>query len=167
MQPVQSMLAKVETSVYSNRNCQRRGALAKSDNKTQPTRTSVQDFLDTVRNEKQRADAQKIAAMLTRISRCEPKMWGPSIIGFGSYHYKYDSGRQGETCRIGFSPRKGKTVFYIVNGFDGYSEHMEKLGNYKTGKSCLYIKQLCDVDQTILEQLCAASLEWMAEKYPE
>lgn len=141
--------------------------MAKSELKTKPTHVSVHDFIDAVADEKQRTDAHKIAAMMKQISGHPPKMWGPSIIGFGSYHYKYDSGREGDMCRIGFSPRKGQTVLYLVDGFEGHAELMARLGKHKTGKSCLYIKRLSDVDEAVLEQLCAESLNWMAAKYPE
>ncbi len=104
--------------------------------------------------------------MMERLTGHPPKMWGPSIIGFGEYHYKYDSGREGDICRIGFSPRKGQTVFYIANGFASHADLMAKLGKYKTSKSCLYIKRLSDVDEAVLEQLCVESLKYMDEKYP-
>jgi hypothetical protein len=141
--------------------------MAKSENKTQPTEVSVSDFIEAVPDETQRADAIMIAAMMERLSGHKPKLWGPSIIGFGTYHYKYDSGREGDWCRIGFSPRKGQTVLYIVDGFGGYSELLERLGKHKTGKSCLYIKRLSGVDGAVLEQLCVESLKWMAQEFPE
>jgi Domain of unknown function (DU1801) len=141
--------------------------MAESEIKTKPTTVSVSEFIDGVADERQRADAHKIAAMMERLSGHKPKMWGPSIIGFGSYHYKYDSGREGDMCRIGFSPRKGNTVLYLVDGFLGHSELMAKLGKHKIGKSCLYIKRLSDVDEAVLEQLCVELLKWMAQKYPE
>ncbi|MBL0922967.1 MAG: DUF1801 domain-containing protein [Sphingomonadaceae bacterium] len=141
--------------------------MATTEIKTRPTATSVHDFIEAVADDRQRAEAHRIAAMMERLSGHKPKMWGPSIIGFGSYHYKYESGREGDMCRIGFSPRKGQTVLYLVDGFLGQAELMAKLGKYKTGKSCLYIKKLGDVDESVLEQLCVESLKWMAQKYPE
>lgn len=141
--------------------------MAKAENKTKPTENSVNEFIEAVADDRQRAEAHKIAAMMERLSGHKPKMWGYGIIGFGSYHYKYDSGREGDMCRIGFSPRKGNTVLYLVDGFLGHSELMAKLGKHKTGKSCLYIKRLSDVDEAVLEQLCVESLKWMAQKYPE
>lgn len=141
--------------------------MAKGEIKTRPTNASAGEFIEAVEDEKQQTDAHWIAEMMERISGFKPVMWGPSIIGFGNYHYKYDSGHEGDMCRIGFSPRKGQTVFYIANGFAGYAELMERLGKYKTGKSCLYIKRLTDVDLSVLEQLCVESLKWMAEKYPD
>jgi Domain of unknown function (DU1801) len=141
--------------------------MAKAKTKTKPTEISIADYIDTVADEQQRRDSRQIADMMERLSGHKPKMWGPSIIGFGSYHYKYESGREGDMCRIGFSPRKGNTVLYLVDGFLGHSELMAKLGKHKTGKSCLYIKRLSDVDESVLEQLCSESLKWMAQKYPE
>jgi hypothetical protein len=141
--------------------------MAKSEPKTKPTGVSAKDYVEAVDDEQQRADAQKISAMMERLSGHPPKMWGPSIIGFGSYHYRYDSGREGEMCRIGFSPRKGQTVLYLIDGFEGQPELMARLGKHKTGKSCLYVKRLSDIDEVVLEQLCVKSLAWMAEKYPE
>jgi hypothetical protein len=105
--------------------------------------------------------------MMQRLSGHPPRMLGPSIIGFGSYHYRYDSGHEGDMARIGFSPRKANTVLYIVDGFEGHAELMAKLGKHKTGTSCLYIKRLSDITGSVLEQLCAESLKWMAQKYPQ
>jgi Domain of unknown function (DU1801) len=141
--------------------------VSKYELKTKATPVSVDDFIKAVADDQQREDARKIIVMMERVSGHPPKMWGPSIIGFGSYHYKYESGHEGEMCRIGFSPRKGQTVLYIIDGFGGYSELLAKLGKHKTGKSCLYIKRLSNIDESVLEQLCAQSLEWMAQKYPE
>lgn len=141
--------------------------MAKSELKTKPTEVSVEAYIDAVADEKQRADAKKIVELMQLLTGHAPKMWGPSIIGFGSYHYKYDSGREGDMCRIGFSPRKGSIVIYIMGGFEGQANLMEHLGNYKTGKSCLYIKRLSDVNEAVLEQLCAASLAYMADRYPQ
>ena len=140
--------------------------MAKSENKTKQTVASVDDHIASVADPNQRADAGKIRALMERLSGEPAKMWGPSIIGFGSYHYKYESGREGDMCRIGFSPRKGQTVLYLIDGFDGQPELMTKLGKHKTGKSCLYVKRLSDVDGEVLEELCTRSLAFMAEKYP-
>lgn len=135
--------------------------------KTKATPLRVSDFIDTLADEKQRDDAHRIVAMMERLSGHLPKMWGPSIIGFGTYHYKYASGHEGDMARIGFSPRKGNIVLYLLDGFDRQAELMAKLGKHKTGKSCLYIKRLSDVDEAVLEQLCVESLDYMAGKYPE
>ena len=141
--------------------------MAEYELKTKATPVSVGEFIEGVADESKRADAKKIAAMMERISGCEPKMWGPSIIGFGQYHYKYASGHEGDMARIGFSPRKAQFVLYLADGFTGHAELMARLGKHKTGKSCLYIKRLSDVDEAVLEQLCTESLKWMADKYPE
>jgi Domain of unknown function (DU1801) len=140
--------------------------MGKSENKTKATEISVNGYIATVADANQRADAEKIRAMMERLSGEPAKMWGPSIIGFGSYHYKYESGREGDMCRIGFSPRKGQTVLYLIDGFEGQPELMARLGKHKTGKSCLYVKKLADVDEAVLQELCARSLAYMAEKYP-
>jgi Domain of unknown function (DU1801) len=141
--------------------------MAKYELKTKATPVSVSDFIEAVADERQREDAKSITAMMERLSGHPPKMWGPSIIGFGQYHYKYDSGHEGDMARIGFSPRKANIVLYLVDGFDGHAGLLAKLGKHKTGKSCLYIKRLGDIDETVLEQLCVESLKWMAQKYPE
>ena len=141
--------------------------MAKYELKTKTTGVSVDEFIDAVADKRQREDAKQITAMMERLSGHPPKMWGSSIIGFGQYHYKYDSGHEGEMARIGFSPRKGQTVLYIFDGYDKYADLMAKLGKHKPGKSCLYIKRLSDIDQDVLEQLCSNSLDYMAAKYPE
>lgn len=140
--------------------------MAKYELKTKATQIDVAAFIEAVADERQRADAHKIVAMMERLTGHPPKMWGPSIIGFGSYHYRYASGHEGDMARIGFSPRKANIVLYIADGFAEYAELMTKLGKHKLGKSCLYIKRLSDVDEVILERLCAESLKWMNEKYP-
>jgi Domain of unknown function (DU1801) len=137
-----------------------------AENKTQAHDGDVTAFINGVADEGQRADAHAIAAMMTRLSGAPPKMWGPSIIGFGSYHYKYDSGREGDSLRIGFSPRKGQTVLYLIDGYAGKEAQLARLGKHKLGKSCLYIKRLSDVDATVLEEMVRASVGYMAEAYP-
>lgn len=140
--------------------------MAKSELKTKATQVSVDAYIGAVADANQRADAEIIRAMMERLSGEPATMWGPSIIGFGSYHYRYESGREGEMCRIGFSPRKGQTVLYLIDGFEGHAELMARLGKHKTGKSCLYVKRLSDIDETVLEELCVRSLKYMAAKYP-
>jgi Domain of unknown function (DU1801) len=135
-------------------------------NKTKENEVDVSTFIAQVPDMTQRTDADTLIALLKRLSGAPPKMWGPSIVGFGRYHYRYDSGHEGEMCRIGFSPRKGQTVLYIMGGFPRYAEIMARLGKHKTGKGCLYIKRLTDVSMAALEELCAASLSYMADKYP-
>jgi hypothetical protein len=138
-----------------------------AENKTQATEADVTAFIEAVADDGQRADAQVIAEMMARLSGEPPKMWGPSIIGFGAYHYKYDSGREGDTLRIGFSPRKGQTVLYLPGIISGQADPRARLGKHKEGKGCLYIKRLADVDAAVLEEMMVASIRYMAEKYPD
>jgi hypothetical protein len=140
--------------------------MAKSENITQPTPVSVADFIAAVPDERRREEAGVIDAMLRRVSGMEPVMWGSSIIGYGRYHYRYDSGREGDMCRLGFSPRKAKLVLYIVDGTPGQAELLARLGKHKTGVSCLYINRLNAVDMAVLEELCAASWAEMSRRYP-
>ena len=135
-------------------------------NKTVETDGDVAAFVAKVADPVQRADAEALIQMMAAASGHPPKMWGPSIIGFGSYHYKYDSGREGDSCRIGFSPRKGQTVVYLVDGYQDRSDQLARLGKHKIGKSCLYIKRLSDVDQAVLGEMIADSLARMNAKYP-
>ncbi len=137
-----------------------------AENKTKPTTADVTAFIDAVADDQQRADAHILCAMMTRLSGESPKLWGASIIGFGSYHYKYDSGREGDSLRIGFSPRKGQTVVYLIDGYTGKEAQLARLGKHKLGKSCLYIKRLSDVDMTVLEEMVTETLAYMAQKYP-
>jgi hypothetical protein len=140
--------------------------MATSENKTQPTAMSVADFIATVPDTRRQEEAAAIDAMMRRVSGQAPTMWGPSIIGYGSYHYRYESGREGDMCRIGFSPRKAKLVVYIVDGFPGHAELLARLGKHSTGVSCLYLNRLDAVDLDVLEQICAASWAEMARRYP-
>lgn len=135
-------------------------------NKTVETGADVAAFLDGVSDAKQRADAEVLIDIMSAASGEPPKMWGSSIIGFGSYHYKYDSGREGDMARVSFSPRKGKTVVYIIDGFPAHAELLAKLGKHKTGVSCLYINRLSDVDTGVLQTLIDASLVEMDKRYP-
>ncbi len=133
--------------------------------KTKPGKTSVAAFIKSV-DPARHADCETIMAMLQRMTKSPPQMWGTSIIGFGIYHYHYASGREGDWPRIGFSPRKQNLTLYIMNGFDGEPELMAALGKYKTGKSCLYINSLTDINIKVLEKLVKASLKYMNAKYP-
>ena len=135
--------------------------------KTQRTQASVDAFLDAVADPQRREDAKKVRAMMERVSGEPAAMWGPSIVGFGRYHYKYASGHQGEWARTGFSPRAGALTIYIMGGVPRHQALMDRLGQYKTGKSCLYLKRLSDVDESVLEALVAESLDYMREAYPE
>ncbi len=138
-----------------------------AENKTQATSADVTAFIQGVADETQRVDAHVIAAMMARLSGEPAKMWGPSIIGFGSYHYQYDSGREGVSPRIGFSPRKGQTVLYLTDGYADKEAQLARLGKHKLGKSCLYVKRLSDVDMAVLEEMVSASLAYMAKTYPD
>lgn len=132
--------------------------------KTKLNDASVEKFLNTVEDKQKREDCFKILEMMKKITKEEPKMWGPSIVGFGSYHYKYESGHEGDMCIAGFSPRKQALTIYILPGFDKYESLMKKLGNYKTGKSCLYIKKLEDIDMKVLSELITESVKWMKNR---
>ncbi|MGA9623296.1 MAG: DUF1801 domain-containing protein [Bryobacteraceae bacterium] len=123
-----------------------------ADNKTKPTEVSVAAFIDALPDEAKRADAKALVKLMQAATGEKPKMWGPSIIGFGSHHYKYESGREGDTPLIGFSPRKPALVLY------GVTSSSELLGKHTTGKGCLYIKRLADVDQAVLASLVAKSV---------
>ena len=136
-----------------------------SKNKTIPNNASVDAFLDAVDNERRRADARTVRTMMERITGWEPKMWGPSIVGFGEYHYRYDSGREGDFLITGFSPRKKALTIYCMPGFTRYDALMGKLGKFQTGRSCLYINKLDDVDLSVLEELIASSVNHMVENY--
>ncbi len=137
-----------------------------SENKTKPNDESVLAFLNAVEHDQKRADSFEILEMMRELSGEEPKMWGPAIIGFGSYHYKYASGREGDFLRIGFSPRKQNISLYFMTGSERDQHLIKKLGKYKTGKSCLYIKKLADVDQNVLREMIISLLAVMDEKYP-
>ena len=136
-----------------------------AENKTKETRASVATFLNAVDDPRKRADAKKVAAMMRRATGENAKMWGSSLIGYGKYHYKYDSGREGDFMLTGFSPRKQNLTIYIMPGFDEFDALMKKLGKFKTGKSCLYINKLDDVDEKVLEQLITRSVKVMRKRY--
>jgi hypothetical protein len=137
--------------------------------KTKATDVSVDAFIDAVPVPQRREDAKKLRAMFERLTGEPAKMWGPSIIGFGQYHYKYASGHGGTMARMGFSPRKAELVLYVLTEEGGEREkaQLARLGKHKTGKCCLYIKKLADVDEGVLEELTADTLAYMNRKYPE
>ena len=132
--------------------------------KTKQTEKSVEKFLKSVKDTTQREDSFTVLKMMQQITKSEPKMWGTSIVGFGTYHYKYESGREGDCALTGFSPRKGNLTLYIMGGFDEQSVKMKKLGKFKTGKCCLYIKKLEDIDMSVLKDLVKSSVESMKKK---
>ncbi len=125
-----------------------------TENKTQPTGASVSEFLRGVENDVRRQDAQALVAMMTRVTGVEPQMWGPSIIGFGTRHYRYESGREGDMPRIGFSPRAGNLALYLLSPGE-HAAQLARLGKHKTAVSCLYVNRLADVDMTVLEAMAA------------
>lgn len=137
-----------------------------AENKTKPTDSSVIDFIDAVNDEEKRDDSRALINLFREVTGDEPKMWGPSIIGFGSYHYVYESGREGDAPLTGFSPRKKELSLYIMAGFSQYDDLMSKLGKHRTGKSCLYVKKLEDIDLVVLRKLVKLSVEYMKKKYP-
>lgn len=128
------------------------------ENKTKPTKLSVAAFIDALPDQTKRADAKALVKLLQSATGEKPKMWGPSIIGFGSCHYKYESGREGDMPLTGFSPRKAATVLYMMTGFSDSAALLAKLGKHTTGKGCLYIKKLADVDQKALQALIVNSV---------
>jgi hypothetical protein len=127
--------------------------------KTKETNASVSSFLNAIPDEQRRADAKVIVKMMQAATKAKPKIWGTNIVGFGTQHYKYASGREGDWFRTGFSPRKDRLTLYITSSFKQYPDLMEKLGKYKTGLSCLHIKKLSDVDQGVLKKLIVQSLK--------
>lgn len=135
--------------------------------KTKATKVSVDDFLAAVPDAVRRVDGEKVRAMLERVTGEKAQMWGPTIIGFGSYHYKYDSGHEGTMCRLGFSPRKAELVLYVLTGEPGQEAQLARLGKHRTGKSCLYIRKLADVDEAVLEDMARGALAYMNKKYPD
>ncbi len=143
-----------------------------AENKTKPTEVSVQAFIEGVDHAGKRADAKVLDALFHKVTGEEPRMWGPSIIGYGQYHYKYDSGHEGDMCRTGFSPRKAKHSIYLMGGYCDEvtaaknEELLARLGKYSRGKSCLYINKLADVDLQVLEELLRVNWETMNRIYP-
>jgi len=137
-----------------------------ADNKTKPTKLSVAAFIDAITDETKRAEAKALVKLMQSATGEKPKMWGPSIIGFGSYHYKYESGREGDMPLVGFSPRKAANVLYGTTGFSDSEALLAKLGKHTTGKGCLYIKKLTDVDQRVLEALLMKSVAATRARHP-
>lgn len=125
------------------------------------------EFINSVENQQRRKDAFETLELMKNATGEEPKMWGPGIIGFGSYHYKYASGREGDWMLTGFSPRKQALTLYIMAGFDQYEDLMGKLGKFKTGKSCLYVKKLEDVDKEVLTELIQKSVSYLKAQEDE
>jgi hypothetical protein len=145
--------------------------MARSELKTKPSELGVAQFLAAVPDPRRREEAHAIDALHRRVTGHEPKLLGPSIVGYGSYHYKYESGREGTMCRAGFSPRKAAMTVYLMGNYCNRQAEVDdlfaRLGKHSTGKSCLYIRKLADVDLAVLERLVAISWEVMNEVWPE
>ena len=139
--------------------------MAKNTNKTRPTDLSPQEFVAAVEHPVRREDAQRLLKLMTEVTGVEARMWGAALVGFGTYDYRYASGREGTWFRCGFSPRKAQMVLYVMPGFDGSEGLLSRLGKHSTGKSCLYIKKLADVDIDVLQELIEASLREMTARY--
>lgn len=134
--------------------------------KTQPTDEDVTAFLNSIEDERKRADALATCALMGEVTGEPPRMWGKNMVGFGSYDYLYASGKSGTWFLAGFSPRKTSLTLYVMSGFAGADDLMARLGKHKTGKSCLYLKRLSDVDEEVLRKLVAGSVATMKERYP-
>lgn len=133
--------------------------------KTTYTGASVIDFIEQIANEQQRNDSYALMELMQRITGQKPKMWGPTIIGFGNYHYKYASGHEGDAPMLGFSPRKSAISLYVFTGLEEHKPLLEGLGKYKIGKACIYIKSLSDIDTKQMIKLAKASIRFLKEKY--
>lgn len=136
-----------------------------SENKTRPTDASVEAFLDAVNDDGKRSDARVLVDMMAEVTGAPGVMWGSSIVGFGSYHYRYASGREGDFLEVGFSPRKRALTIYVMPGFSDYDDLLERLGKHTTGKSCLYVKRLSDIDLGALRELLERSVAYLREKH--
>lgn len=136
-----------------------------AENKTQITDVDPRDFVASVDHPVRRADAETLLDMMQRVTGCAPKMWGPSIVGFGRYHYRYDSGREGDFMLTGFAPRTANLVIYTMPGYEDAGERIAALGRHKLGKSCLYINKLADVDLDVLEGIIADGVATMRQNY--
>ena len=137
-----------------------------SKNKTVATDVEVEEYLSQVEPERRRKDAQRLDQIFREVSGFAPRMWGPSIVGYGRYHYRYESGREGDFLATGFAPRKANLVIYIMPGYTDFSAILARLGKHKIGKSCLYINKLDDIDLDVLKELIAAGIEDLGRHWP-
>jgi len=137
----------------------------KNENKTKVTDVDPRDFVTAVENKTRRADAEVLLDFFARVTGMTAKMWGPSLIGYGSYHYKYESGREGDMLMTGFSPRKANLVFYIMPGYQDLSDQLARLGKHKIGKSCLYVNKLADIDMQVLEEIVRFGMDYLRKNY--
>jgi hypothetical protein len=131
--------------------------MANADLKTKKTSASVSDFIDAIPDEERQKDCRRLVALMKKATKSDPKMWGPNVVGFGDYHYKYESGRENDWFVTGFSPRKQNLTLYFMTGTERYRKILDKLGKHKTGKGCLYVKNLDDVDLDVLSELVSTS----------
>jgi len=137
----------------------------RTDNKTQPTEVDPSEFVAAVEHPVRRSDAETLLELMTRVTGYPARMWGPTIVGFGRYHYRYDTGREGDFLITGFSPRKANLVVYILPGYDDIGEQLANLGKHRMGKSCLYINKLADIDLEVLEQIVSDGVSRMRKNY--
>ncbi len=158
------MVKNIECTVY-NHEFRSKILMAKANNKTVPTQLKVQDYLNAIEDPQRKEDCIRIHDMMKEITAREPKMWGTSIVGFGTYHYKYESGREGNMLMTGFSNRKQSITLYILGGLKKREQLLNKLGPYKTGKSCLYIKRLSDIDINVLAEMITEDFDHVRKKY--
>ncbi|MCK8483069.1 DUF1801 domain-containing protein [Aliiroseovarius sp. S2029] len=140
--------------------------MSTQENKTRPTGQAVTRFIAAVKPEPKRKDAETLDRLFRQVTGFDPVMWGPSIIGYGRYHYRYDSGREGEFLATGFSPRKARHSIYIIPGYADYGDILARLGKHKMGKSCLYVNKLADIDLDVLAELIRAGLHDLDKKWP-
>lgn len=134
-------------------------------NKTVVNKASVEDYLNGIEDVQKKADCFALMKMMKDLTKEEPRMWGETIVGFGAYHYKYESGREGDMFLTGFSPRKQNITVYVMAGFESFKTQLEQLGKFKIGKSCLYFKKLEDIDQEILHEMIVISMDKISKKY--
>ena len=161
MAPVRAKPAKKKSAKKSAK----KKTAKSSDAKTLPTGKSPEAFIAAVEHETRRADAQEALALFEKITGEPPVMWGPSMIGFGQYHYKYESGREGDMFAVGFSPRKATMVFYVMGSLGDDEPLLKKLGKYKTGRACLYVNKLADIDVAVLTKMIEKSYRATIKKY--
>jgi Domain of unknown function (DU1801) len=138
---------------------------AMAENKTKPTQVSVESYIDAIADETRRTDCAALSRLMTKVTKQPATMWGTSIVGFGSYHYKYESGREGDSCLVGFSNRKSEICLYLTADVLGQTELVSKLGKHKTGKGCLYVRRLGDIDLKVLEKLVAGAAAQKKKHY--
>lgn len=137
-----------------------------ASNKTHVTEVSPADFIASVEHPVRRADAQALDVLFREVTGFQPKMWGPTIIGYGTYHYRYESGREGDTLATGFSPRKSSLSIYIMPGYADFGDILDRLGKHKIGKACLYVNKLADIDTAVLRELIRVGLDDLDARWP-